>query len=323
MWTGSSGDRLIPKVDLARDILERAGFGSKRSLFRIEIGFSNDVFSVDEELVLKIGKSAEDRLALEKEVFLCQLFAGRICSPEVVHADTSLNESDLPYIIYRKIPGDNLYTLWHLYSVEQRRKLVKEICDILRVINETDYSGFAARFPASTADKISDAPLNWHDHICSRIEHRLDQAEQSGAINTDSAQRIRMHVQAHHEALREQTLALTYYDPHFDNFLVADGMVTGILDFERTEIASIDYVLDLVTRMVRYPRKYVSAHHEHLIRDEDYADLLVWYREFYPEVFAFSSLEERLSLYLIEHSLSDLHYFPEYPSVLAELRALL
>lgn len=113
---------MIPKVDLARDILEKTGFGSKRSLFRIEIGFSNDVFSVGEELVLKIGKSAEDRLALEKEVFLCQLFAGRICSPEVVHADTSLNEFDLPYIIYRKIRGDNLYTVWHLYSVEQRRK---------------------------------------------------------------------------------------------------------------------------------------------------------------------------------------------------------
>lgn len=322
MRTGSSGDRLIPKVDLARDILEKTGFGSKRSLFRIEIGFSNDVFSVGEELVLKIGKSAEDRLALEKEVFLCQLFARRICSPEVVHSDTSLNEFDLPYIIYRKIRGDNLYTLWHLYSVEQRRKLVKEICDILRVINETDYTAFAARFPAP-ATGISDAPLNWHDHICSRIEQRLEQVEQSRTIDSDSARLIRLHVQAHHEVLREQTLALTYYDPHFDNFLVADGMVTGILDFERTQIASIDYVLDLVTRMVRYPRKYVSAHHEHLIRDEDYADLLVWYREFYPEVFAFSSLEERLSLYLIEHSLCDLHYFPEYPSVLVELGALL
>lgn len=307
---------MIPKVDLARNILEKAGLDSAGSLFRIDIGFSNDVFSVGEELILKIGKSIDDRTALEQEIYFCQLFAGRVCSPEVVQADTSLNEFQLPYIIYRKIRGDNLYSQWHRFSVEQRRRIIEQICGMLRIINETPYIEYAQRFGVPPA-------LNWHDRICSRIDKRLTQVEERGSIEPRLSEQIRAHVRAHHEILHEQKLALTYYDPHFDNFLVADGVVTGILDFERTEIASIDYVLDLVTRMVRYPRKYISERHEHLVRDEDYADLLVWYREFYPELFDFPSLEERLTLYLIEHSLSDLHYFPEYPSVLVELRALL
>ena len=34
--------------------------------------------------------------------------------------------------------------------------------------------------------------------------------------------------------------------------------ILGILDFERTEVSSIDFNLDIVKRMVDYPKKYIS-----------------------------------------------------------------
>lgn len=306
-------------LKLAREIISHAGVGSSSSLSRIEIGFSNNVFSIGNDHVLKIGKSPGDQPALAKEAYLCNLFtryAIEICAPEVVMADTSMTQFELPYIIYTKLPGENLYTRWHEYSDRQRQDVVGQICDILRAINSVPYKDYAATFTINTK-------TTWHDRMCSRITERRDMVAQRGILSSTVLEQIEEWVEHHHDSLQEETLALTFFDPHFDNFLVRNGQITGALDFERTDVASIDYVLDVIVRMVRYPKKYVCEQYEHLIVDADYAHLLEWFRKYYPEVFAFDRLEERLTMYLIEHSLSDIYYFPEHPTAQAELIHLL
>lgn len=309
----------MDKRQLVADILKTVGVYATVPITKIDIGFSNDVFAIGNDYILKIGKSAADQPALEKEVYFCELFGKRVHAPIIVNSDTSMSVYDLPYILYKKIRGRNLYAEWHTYSDTKRRFVVEQICRILREINHTPYKEYAARFGV-------DPQLNWRGKICGRIELAISNIESHGSLDGTVLDSAREYVAAHSDALLQQNLGLTYFDPHFDNFLVSnngDGKIVGTLDFERTDLASIDYVLDLVARMVKYPKKYVSEKGEHLIEDAHYASLLIWYQEFYPELFEFERLEERLRLYLIEHSLSDIYYFPEHPSARSELNELL
>jgi hypothetical protein len=76
-------------------------------------------------------------------------------------------------------------------------------------------------------------------------------------------------------------------------------------------LASIDFVLDVVKRMVDYPKKYASARNEKFAIKKDYKELMKWYKEFYPELFEFKNLDLRLNLYSIEHDLDTLIGWPK------------
>ena len=75
--------------------------------------------------------------------------------------------------------------------------------------------------------------------------------------------------------------------------------------------------------MVRYPKKYASENAEKFIKAKDYAKLMDWYKEFYPEMFDFKDLEMRLDLYSIEHCLNDIYYFPKAKHPRKELEGYL
>ena len=57
-------------------------------------------------------------------------------------------------------------------------------------------------------------------------------------------------------------MALAYWDVYFNNILVEGTQIVGIVDFERTEVSSINFILDIVKRMVEYPKKYMPEKFE-------------------------------------------------------------
>jgi aminoglycoside phosphotransferase (APT) family kinase protein len=282
------------------------------SVEKIDIGFSNDLYSVNGAYVLKLNGSQDDSKDLEREIYFCRLFQNRLPVPKIILADASRTLLDRSFVLYEKIAGDNLYAAWHLYSENQKKAIVRQICSYLRIINATSTEMVLTEFG-------SELEGNWHDAIYSNITQALDILECNRALEPELLQETRSFLDRHHDVLYEQRIALTYFDPHFDNFLVRDGAIVGMLDFERTDLRSIDYVLDLVRRMVEYPLKYVCAQYRPFIRATDYSHLLAWYREFYPELFAFADLETRLNLYSVEHTLQTMLYYPAD----AELKGIL
>jgi len=219
-------------------------------------------------------------------------------------------------MIYHKIPGQNLYSRWHLLDRSARREVTREICGILRLINETPYAGFAAEFRIDTS-------RSWHDIVCSRVNEWMEKVAERELLPADTLARTRAYLERNSDALREERMALTYHDIHFDNIIISDdNHIAGILDFEMTDICSIDFVLDLVRRMVTRPGKYASEESELFTRSEDYSELLRWYEEFYSELFDFADLEQRLDIYTVEHSLAEVFYYPEGSVARDELRRL-
>ncbi len=272
--------------------------GKAEKIRRIEIGWTNKVYSVNDKFILKVCEDTTNEKHFEKEVFFYNLFEGKIPVPKITVYDKSKKVYPKHYIIYSKIQGDNLYAKWHLFSNPERKRIIKQLCNILRIIN-----------------KAPCKRINWHDKIITKLKNSLMKVEKKRLLPTPLIQTIKEVVKVNHHLLKQQKIALVYWDAHFDNLIIKDKKLVGIIDFERTESASIDFQLDIIKRMVEYPKKYMSKEFEKFGRKEDYTKLLIWFKEFYPELFNFKELDKRLDLYALEHELSDLLGWPKSKAV--------
>lgn len=287
-----------------KKIFAQHGLEEPQKLEKVAVGFTNKVFSVDDKYILKVCADVSNEQNFRIEAVLYGFFKGKLPVPELVIYDDSKEAIPSHYMVYKKITGDNLYNVWHTLSVEERRKVTKQLCSLLKIINQTPVSDLP--------DGAILKPLpSWRDHIIGEIDKSLRVVSEAGTLSTEEVASIKAYVQAHQDALNEADVALVYWDAHFDNVLVRGDEIVGLLDFERTELASTDFALDIVKRMVEQPKKYMSEYAEQFAKDEDYKDLLSWYKEFYPELFSSSDMDTRLNLYAIAHNLKDLEGWPD------------
>jgi len=279
-----------------RALLIRAGLDNTGDIKRIEIGYSNTVYTIADRYILKIGRESDPTGRLEREAFFIDLLKDNLPTPEVLFLDTTRKIIDRPFAFFDKIHGDNLYAKWHEFSTPERKEIFRTILGYLRAINEAPTKEFISRFDINTS-------ISWKEKIVSNINAYLIDVNKKQLLPLDFISQIRKYVDKNIQVLNDSKIALTYDDPHFDNFIVSNKKIVGVLDFETTDLRSIDYVLGLFKRMVDFPTKYVSAESEQYIKDEDYADLMIWCKEFYPELFDFKNLDIRLTLYSIGHDL--------------------
>ncbi len=293
---------------IVKKIFESHGLGKVESVANIEIGFTNKVYLVNDAYILKVCEDESNEQKFEIEVFFYNFFKDKIPVPKIKVFDKSKSIYGKFFMIYPKIEGDNLYAKWHLLNNDQRKIIIKQLCDILKVINKSPYDKFQQKFDVNFSD-------NWHDKILNQIQNSLKKIEEKKLLSPEFIKAIKKFVDDNHHVLKEQKMTLVYWDAHFDNILVQDTKIVGLLDFERTEVSSIDFVLDIVKRMVEYPKKYMSEKFEKFAKKEDYAYLMDWFQEFYPQLFEFEKLDKRLDLYAVEHDLDTLIWYPNSKEV--------
>ena len=274
------------------------------SIEKMEIGFTNEVYLINGKFILKVCEDKDNEENFEKEVFFYNFFKEEFSVPKIKVYDNSKKIYNRFYMIYPKIEGDNVYSKWHLLSNKERKKIVKQLCGILRLINKSSYDKFTKKFEI-------DSSINWQEKILAKIQKSLSKVEKRKLLSVDFIKTIKDFIDSNKHTLKDQKIALVYWDVHFDNVLVRGDEVVGVLDFERTELASIDFVLNVVRRMVDYPKKYMSENFEKFARKKDYVDLLNWFKEFYPELFEFEDLNKRLDLYSLDHDLDTLLWYPK------------
>lgn len=279
-------------------------FEKVKSIKKIKIGFTNKVYSINDKFILKIYEDVNNKNNFEREVFLYNFFKDKIPVPKIILYDNSKDIYNKPFMIYNKIQGENLYSIWHLLNNFERRDIIKQLCKILKVINKTSCKTFVKHFELNPS-------VDWHKKVYLKIRDLLKKVEDKKLVSTKIINAIKNFVTVNHSVLIEQKIALVYWDTHFDNIIMKNNKIVGILDFERTELASIDYVLNIVKRMVSYPKKYMSKKFEKYAKKKDYSNLLIWFKEFYPELFEFKDLDKRLGLYSIEHDLNTLLDYPK------------
>ena len=266
--------------------------------------------------VLKTGKWTESEEKLEKEIYFNTLCKDIVPAPRILFEDHTDKHFDRTNIIFEKVQGDNLYAKWHEYNTTERRALIKEISGYLRAINALSYSTCPPRY-------FTNSELSWKENVLSRVSQYADRALKSGAISEELCERAVAWVSAHSAALSESKMVLNYLDIHFDNFIVSNAHITGMLDFELTDVTSVDFTMDIVQRMVLQPTKYASEFAAQFIKAKDYADLMDMYRDYYPEAFQFQDFDTRLGIYSVLHDLEQIHSWPMHHTLGTSLERVL
>lgn len=286
-------------------ILSSAGLKDVGEIVKISAGFSNDVYSVSGKYVVKFGKSEEDEAFLRKEVYFASMFKKNVPTAPIVLFDFTKRVISRAFIVYEKVEGRTLYDRWHLLTPEERKRSILSIAGYLRAINETPYTEYVELFNIDTK-------RSWRDTVILRMQKNMRIAKNQCVFTLEEIELIDRFMLMHQDSLKVSRMALTYYDPHFDNFLIDEhGEVMAMLDFERTEFMSVDFVLDLVKRLVDFPKKYASENVEQFVKEEDYKDVWDWFEEGYPALFKFPEMESRLALYAVDHDMQELLDFPE------------
>ncbi|MFH1376927.1 MAG: phosphotransferase [Candidatus Woesearchaeota archaeon] len=289
---------------IIKQIFLQNNLGEVKYIKKIEIGFTNKVYSINDKFILKVCEDEDNEEKFEREVFFYNFFKNKIPSPKIKVFDNSKKTYGKLFMIYPKIKGDTLYSKWHLLSNDKRKNIIKQLCKVLIIINKSPSDKFLEKFKVNSSD-------NWHDKILNQIQNSLKKIEQKKLLSFEFIQSIKKFINNNHNVLKEQKIALVYWDVHFDNILIQDTKIVGILDFERTELSSIDFTLSVIKKMVEHPKKYMSEEFEKFAKKEDYAHLLDWFQEFYPELFNFQNLDKRLDFYSIKH---DLDILPDWPN---------
>jgi thiamine kinase-like enzyme len=274
------------------------------SFKKIAVGFTNKVYLVDDTYIIKVCNNEINEENIAREVYLYKLFSSHLPVPNIIVYDTSKNILNKHYVIYPSIEGDNLYNVWHTIGEDKRKQIVKDLCSHLRTINKTPYDDFVRTFNV-------DISKSWREIIIHKINASLEKLAKKNTLSKELILDINEFVKKYQGVLDEAKIAFVHWDVHFDNILVKEGKIVGMIDFERIEISSIDYVLDIVKRMQEFPSKYMSEYAEQFVKDEDYAHLVEWFREYAPELFEFDHLATRLDVYTLLHNLDTLIFFPE------------
>jgi hypothetical protein len=101
--------------------------------------------------------------------------------------------------------------------------------------------------------------------------------------------------------------------------MIDDDNNIKILDYDRLRISSIDYELNSFNVMAKTPELIANEEFRKQINKDDYSDILRMIQEYYPEMFKFSHLNERLNIYAIKHYLGLLGIVKEKDKVINAL----
>lgn len=270
------------------DVFRQHGLEYNDRPKRITVGFTNEVHQVGDYILKVYTRPETGEISFNKESKIFTKLYGAVLVPKLIIADNTQSIIAYPYIIYKYIDGKPAGHVWHLLTNEQRKQVVCDGCQQLKAI--------AASEPSP---KLKDYH-SWHEQIETKMNSYLQVIREQQLIDSETATSLQQYIDNNISLLDETKLGLQYWDFHLDNLIIDNGKLVGMIDFEHVDVVSIDYVLNIVRQMQQYPHLNLAEDMEQYADTEHYKDMLAWFKEFYPELFAFEQLETRINLYELE-----------------------
>lgn len=262
---------------------------------RINTGFSHEVHRLNKDLVIKIY-DAESSKSFETEAAMLGLDI-TFPKPQLIATGTD-EDTGRYYILMTYVPGWSLGSRWHLANDKQREKLIKDICQALKTINQIDPKLIGA-----------DESVSWQQTMTEACSKLVDKLVARGIITEEVATQTKRAIDHYSPALVGSKQYVVFWDIHFDNFIVNEAFkLQAIIDLESTSLASLDYPIFVLQKMTDLPNKYLREDEEQFADVKDYVHLKEWYQKYYPEMFNFDNLDTRLKFYQLRdvlHLLQD------------------
>ena len=86
---------------------------------------------------------------------------------------------------------------------------------------------------------------NWEQIRLSKIANLITTIEERTLLSNKTLTKAKLLIQLYKYAYQNCPLVLVYTDLHFGNFIIEKNHITGILDLECIEFASLDYCMDI------------------------------------------------------------------------------
>lgn len=265
---------------------------------RIKTGFSHEVHRLNGDLIIKLFNTSNP-VNFKTELTLLQSDLD-FPRPKLIASYKGTDEQDRSYIIMSFVPGISLGSKWHEATNEQRERLIQNISKTLAAINRLD------------PKTIGDTSDNWQTIVEKRIRKLLDKLLGKNILTDEQARKVTETFETNKKYLANSQLLPVFWDIHFDNFIVNEQFeLQAIIDLETVIIAALDYPLFVIEKLTDEPHKYLREEDEQYADVKDYARLKEWYRTYYPEMFAFENIDERVKLYQL---IDTLHLLVDWSS---------
>lgn len=288
-------EKIIQSI-LAKNMV---GFNNIR---KSDSGFTNIVYLVDDKYVIKVSKDAKTSKGIDKEIDFYKHNSLNFV-PKYI-ADGQLD--GYRYLIVKQLKGQSLYKVWHKLNDSEREDLVKQIAEILSDFHKQGFNYLPE-------NKIY---LNWKEKWKRSFDLNISILQKR---NFDTSKLEIFAKTKLPTIMEEQKLGLVYNDAHFDNFIFDDGELK-LIDFDRILYGSIDYEFLILKSMIDNPAIFANEEDEKNVKPEDYQKIMNLLKKFYPKLFNFKFLNDRVFVYQFIYNLGNAYEYDREDWISEELR---
>jgi len=305
--------RMNPETRIGEEQIERLcqkhGISIEASQ-RVTVGFSNEVHIISDEVIVKFylpqGWRYETELAVLKQ-------PTRFHKPGLIAHSEANDIVDRAYIFMRRIAGVPLGHVWHKLSDDQRKLLIQQYIAAQKEIANIRPDVFNFK-----------TNVTWFEIIMADAKEETNKLLEASIISKQEARQSIAFIERLKDELNTDRLYPVFWDIHLNNLLVdKQGRLTGIIDFEHVKYASLDYPLFALRRLVTDPAKFATEENEKYAKNEDYQHMWSWYQQYYPEMFEFNNLEERIKVYQLLDCLRLLEEWSHNQELMDRFRSLI
>lgn len=250
-----------------------------KTITKATSGFTNVVYFIDDDFVIKLSNNSSTKILLEKEINLYK----NLKIKNIPQYITSGDFEDYKYLVISKIKGKALYSIWHTLGLEERTKCVKNIAKILKEFHSQSYDFLDEKYKE----------FNWTKYISNQLTIKSKSLNEMGYNTTKLDKFISNELL---ELFRDNKFGLVYNDAHFDNFIYNDGELS-LIDFDRVRVCPIDYEMLIFKTMCDMPLKFASEEDEENVVASDYANIYKTFQQEYCEMFTNPYVENRIKIY--------------------------
>lgn len=268
-------------------------FGGNPSISKINVGFTNTVYNINDSFILKICTNLNNEENFSREIDFYNSNLNNYLIPKLYCSSTDKSEIPYYYEIIEKVEGVTLYHVWHTFSEGQREEIIRLLCTAVKQIH------------LNKGEKYS-----WINYLKTQFTMLYSKAKELDIFNKEEQQLIKHAYSKYEKYLESQDFVLIHNDLHFDNIFYHNGKIK-LIDFERSMYAPRDFELDILFRMVRKPWKFSSEETEQYTNLSDYANIKLYVEKYYPELVNIPFLPQRLAIYDMVYFLEQLVSHPE------------
>ena len=270
-------------------------FGDIDSVEKINVGFTNTIYIVNDKYVVKICSNIDNENSFKKEIEFYKANKDNDLIPKLYCYNIDKEAVPYYYEIIEKIEGTSLYNVWHTFSEEKREDIIKQLCDAMKMFhnNKGEY-------------------YDWSKKTKELFMERYNKTKEINYFNKEEQELLEKAYSRFDEYLKSDEIVLVHNDLHFDNIFYneKDGKIK-LIDFERSLYAPKDFEFNILYSMIRKPWKFASEETEKYTKLEDYENIMKYIEKYYPELINIENLYKRLAIYDIVYELKHCYLYPD------------